>query len=116
MKNKEDIKKIALELVKAGEDKKGFDTALLDLEGVSLLADYFIIMGANNSKQTQSIADAMEDKAAELGLPAKHTEGYREGQWILLDFGDIICHIFSGEDRENYNLEQLWSDAARVEV
>lgn len=116
MKSKEDIKVIVKELATAADDKKGMDISIIDLEGVSLLADYFLVVGANNVKQAQSIADAVEDKAAELGMLLKHREGYRESTWVLLDFGDIICHVFAGEERENYALEELWSDAQRVEV
>ncbi len=116
MKNKEEVRKIAFALVAVAEDKKGENIQVLDIEGVSLLADYFIIVSAKNSKQAQSIADAMEDKGAEYSLVKKHIEGYREGNWVLLDFGDIICHIFSGEERENYGLEDLWSDATRIEA
>jgi len=97
MKKKEDIKQIVLELAQAAFDKKGRDIEILDLEGISMLGDYFLIVSANNSKQSQSIAD------------------YREGEWILLDFGDIICHVFGGDElREFYSLEELWNDAGRV--
>ena len=107
MKKKEDIKQIVLELAQAAFDKKG--------RGISMLGDYFLIVSANNSKQSQSIADEMEDKAAELGITVQHREGYREGEWILLDFGDIICHVFGGDElREFYSLEELWNDAGRV--
>lgn len=115
MKKKEDIKQIVLELAQAAFDKKGRDIEILDLEGISMLGDYFLIASANNSRQSQSIADEMEDKAAELGITVQHREGYREGEWILLDFGDIICHVFGGDElREFYGLEELWNDAGRV--
>lgn len=115
MKKKEDIKQIVLELAQAAFDKKGRDIEILDLEGISMLGDYFLIVSANNSKQSQSIADEMEDKAAELGITVQHREGYREGEWILLDFGDIICYVFGGDElREFYSLEELWNDAGRV--
>ena len=115
MKKKKDIKQIVLDLAQAAFDKKGRDIEILDLEGISMLGDYFLIASANNSKQSQSIADEMEDKAAELGITVQHREGYREGEWILLDFGDIICHVFGGDElREFYGLEELWNDAGRV--
>ncbi|WP_295234680.1 ribosome silencing factor [Veillonella sp.] len=116
MKEKQDIKQIALTLAQAGFDKKGTDIEILDLEGLSSLADYFVLVSASNVKQAQSIADEIEDKGAEEGVIVLHREGYHEGEWILLDFGDIICHVFGGkETRTFYGLEQLWSDAARVE-
>ena len=108
MKNKEEIKEIVLQLAQAAFDKKGRDIEILDLEGVSMLGDYFLIASANNIKQSQSIADEMEDKAAELGMTVNHREGYR-------DFGDVICHVFGGDElREFYGLEELWNDAVRV--
>ncbi|MCF0158269.1 ribosome silencing factor [Veillonella caviae] len=115
MKQKEDIKQSVLALAQGAFDKKGKDIEILDLEGISMLGDYFMIVSANNIKQSQSIADEIEDVAAEQGMTVLHREGYREGDWILLDFGDIICHIFGGDDtREFYGLEALWSDASRV--
>ena len=74
-----------------------------------------LIVASRNSKQSQSIADQIEDVAAEQGMTVLHREGYREGEWILLDFGDIICHVFGGDElREFYGLEELWNDAVRV--
>lgn len=116
MKEKLDIKEFALTLGQAGFDKKGTDITILDLEALSSIADYFVMISATNTKQAQSIADEIEDKGAELGIPMLHREGYHEGEWILLDFGDIICHVFGGnETRQFYGLEQLWNDAPRVE-
>lgn len=116
MEEKVTIKDFALTMAQAGFDKKGSDIAIMDLESISSIADYFVIISATNSKQAQSIADEIEDKGAELSRPVLHREGYHEGEWILLDFGDIICHIFGGnETRAFYGLEPLWNDAARVE-
>ncbi len=116
MKNKLDIQDSVLNLAQAAFDKKGTDIKILDMETVSFMSDYFLIATASNSKQSQSIADEIEDKAALEGLTVLHREGYREGEWILLDFGDIICHVFGNdESRRFYGLEQLWSDAIEVE-
>lgn len=116
MKSKLDIQDSALNLAQAAFDKKATNIKILDMEGLSMLSDYFVIVTANNVKQAQSVADEMEDKAALEGLTVLHSEGYRGGEWILLDFGDIICHIFGGdEEREFYALEELWSDAQEVE-
>ena len=116
MKKKEDIKNTALALAQAAFEKKAHDITILDLEGISMLGDYFLIVSGNNVKQSQSIADEIEDVAAKEGVTVLHREGYREGEWILLDFGDIICHIFGGDEpREFYCLEQLWNDAVQVE-
>lgn len=111
MTKKEEIKDIALAFGQAAYDKKGEDITILDMEGVSSLADYFVIISAGNKKMAQSIADELDDKGAETSLSLKHQEGYREGQWILLDFGDIVCHVFSEEQRSFYGLESLWNDA-----
>ena len=111
MKQKEAIKQHALSLAQAAFDKKGRDIEILDLEGISMLGDYFMIVSANNIKQSQSIADQIEDVAAEQGMTVLH----REGEWVLLDFGDIICHVFGNDEiREFYGLEALWNDAERV--
>ena len=110
MKNKEEVKQIVLQLAQAAFDKKGRDIEILDLEGVSMLGDYFLIASANNIKQSQSIADEMEDKAAELGMTVNHREGYREGEWILLDFGDIICHVFGGDELSLIHIQMCIRD------
>lgn len=115
MKEKKDIELITLKLGQAAYDKKGTDINILDLEGLTSLSDFFLLVSANNVKHSQSVADEIEDVAAQLGMTVIHREGYREGDWILLDFGDIICHIFSGESREFYGLEQLWNDARIVD-
>lgn len=115
MKEKQEIQTNVLTLAQAAFDKKAQDISILDLEGVSMLSDFFLIVTANNAKNAQSIADEVEDKAAQEGLTVLHREGYREGEWILLDFGDIIVHIFGHADtREFYGLEQLWNDSALV--
>lgn len=116
MKEKEQIKAVALVMAQAAFDKKGQDISIMDLEGISLLSDYFVLVTANNVKNAQAIADEMEDKAALEGMTVLHREGYREGEWVLLDFGDIIVHVFGGQDyRDFYGLEQLWSDAKYVD-
>ena len=101
MKKKEDIKNTALALAQAAFEKKAHDITILDLEGISMLGDYFLIVSGNNVKQSQSIADEIEDVAAKEGVTVLHREGYREGEWILLDFGDIICHIFAAMNHVN---------------
>lgn len=114
MKEKNEIQTAALTLAQAAFDKKGADIAILDLEGLSTLTDFFVVASASNGKQAQSIADEIEDKGAEIGFTVLHREGYHEGDWILLDFGDMICHVFSGESRDFYGLESLWKDAKVV--
>lgn len=101
-------KKLSI-ITKACEDKKGIDIKVLNIEKLTPIADYFIIVSGNSSTQVMSIADEVQDKMAELGYCEVVKEGYNSGRWILLDYNDIIVHIFHKEEREFYNLERLWS-------
>nr|WP_092068649.1 ribosome silencing factor [Dendrosporobacter quercicolus]NSL47176.1 ribosome silencing factor [Dendrosporobacter quercicolus DSM 1736]SDL79309.1 ribosome-associated protein [Dendrosporobacter quercicolus] len=95
----------------AASAKKAQDIVILDMDGVTLITDYFIIGSANSTTQVKAIADNIEEKLAEQGFKLLHKEGYREGRWILLDYGSCIAHIFVEEDRRFYHLERLWGDA-----
>lgn len=114
MINKQEMIKVANELAQAAFDKKGEDIVIMDMEGFSYLADYYVLVSANNPKLAQSIADNVEDRAEELGVNIIHKEGYREGEWILIDCSGIVLHVFTKRQREFYALEQLWNDAPRV--
>lgn len=105
------LKNLAHKIVEAMEDKKARDVVALEIKDISLIADYFIICSAGSSVQAQAIADNVEEKMDELGISIRHKEGYKEANWILLDFGDVVAHIFQEDDRNFYNLEQLWGDA-----
>jgi len=107
-------KELALLACKAIDDKKGQKTLLLELNGISLLTDFFIICNGNSRTQTQAIADNVEKEMKEAGFIHSRREGYPEGRWILLDYGTVIIHIFQEEEREFYNLERLWGDAQRT--
>jgi len=109
-----DSKELANKIVEAMEDKKARDVIALEIKNISLIADYFIICSAGSSVQAQAIADNVEEKMDELGLHVRHKEGYREANWILLDYGDAVAHIFQEDDRSFYNLEQLWGDAPAI--
>lgn len=102
----------------AASDKKARDIVILDMHGVSLVTDYFVICSANSTTQVQAIADNIEEKLQEQGIRMLHKEGYREARWILLDYGSCVVHVFVEEDRRFYNLERLWGEAAsrRYEV
>ncbi len=102
--------------VDAIEDKKGVDIRIIDISNVSTIADYFIIANGTNPSQVQAIADNVEEKLYKNcnELEPRNIEGYREAGWILLDYEDIIIHIFSEEDREFYNLERLWKDGKEI--
>lgn len=95
----------------AAEDKKARDILTLDISKLSPIADYFIICSAGSTAQAQAIADHIEEKLLEQGQPPLHKEGYSKANWILLDYGGVVAHIFREEDRRFYNLEQLWGDA-----
>lgn len=95
----------------AASDKKAGDIVILDMQGISMVTDHFVICSGNSTTQTQAIADNIEKKLEERGEKLLHKEGYREGRWILLDYGNSVAHVFVDEDRRFYNLERLWGDA-----
>lgn len=95
----------------AADDKKAEDIVVLNMEGVSLLADQFIICHANSDRQVQSIAKEVFDRASEAGFTVKRMEGFDSARWILVDLGDVVVHVFHRDERGYYNLEKLWGDA-----
>lgn len=109
-------KKMALLAVEALEDKKAEDITIIDISEVSVLADYFIIADGNNKNQVQAMVDNVQEELFKAGYEMKQMEGYREGDWILLDFGDIIIHIFDKENRLFYDLERIWKDGKEVSI
>lgn len=92
------------------EDKKAEDITVIDISGVSVLADYFIIANGTNSNQVTAMADNVDEELHKAGHPVKQMEGYREGNWVLMDYGDIIVHVFDRENRLFYDLERIWRD------
>lgn len=111
-----DIKEILAKVVEAAEDKKAQNPVVLDINGLSVVADYFVICHGNSETQVQAIAQEIRKKGFEIRLDPKPMEGYDEARWVLVDLGDIVVHVFHREEREYYNLEKLWADALRVEV
>ncbi|WP_425446601.1 ribosome silencing factor [Dethiothermospora halolimnae] len=103
-------------IVKGADDKKAFDIKTLKISGLTSIGDYFVIASGNSDRQVISIANEIEDKMHEAGYEPMNKEGYKTGRWILLDYGDIIVHVFHKEDREFYNLERLWVDAEGIEL
>ena len=103
-------------IVKALDDKRATDIDVLDISKLTSLGDYFIICTCTSGVQVKACADEVEEKSKENGFPPNHIEGYRSGNWILMDFGDIIVHIMETETRGFYSLERLWDDAKKVEV
>ena len=109
-------KEFAVLAVEALEDKKAEDIAIIDISEVSVIADYFIIAGGNNKSQIQALSDVVDEKLGRAGLPLKQIEGYNNANWILLDVGDIIVHIFDKENRLFYDLERIWCDGKKIEL
>lgn len=100
----------------AVDDKKGEDIVVLNMEGVSLIADQFMICHANSERQVQAIAKEVADKAGEAGYHVKRMEGYDTARWVLVDLGDVIVHVFHKDERGYYNLEKLWGDAPMLKM
>lgn len=98
------------------EDKLGKDIVIKDLTALTIVCDYFVITSAPTRVQTRDISRAIETKFDELGLKNKRIQGYREGSWILMDYGTVVVHIFLQAERDFYDLEGLWRNAPRVEV
>jgi ribosome-associated protein len=103
-----DLLKIA---VKAADDKRAEDIVALNMKGISLIADYFIICHGNSDRQVQAIAREIKEKAEENHFEIRRIEGFDEAKWVLIDMGDVVAHIFLRDERSYYNLERLWGDA-----
>jgi len=96
------------------DDKKGRNISILDLRGISIITDYFIIATGNTTIQTKAIVDHLIEKLPEIGIAILRIEGLPEAEWILIDCGDLVIHIMTPDTREFYSLEKLWGDAKRV--
>lgn len=101
---------------KAADDKRAEDIIVLNMKGVSYLADYFLICHANSDRQVQAIAKEMAEQAGKSGYDVKRLEGFDSARWVLVDMGDVVAHVFHKDERAFYNLERLWGDAPFVEV
>lgn len=97
-------------------EKKAEELRVIDISEISPIADYFIIATGTNTNQLQSMVDAVDEKLTDAGHRTKQIEGNRSSSWILMDYGDIIVHLFSKEDRLFYNLERIWTDGKKIEV
>lgn len=109
-----DFKEAAKIAQDALEDKKAEDIKVLDLQGLSNITDYFVIASGNNVNQLRAMADNVEEKLFKAGYKLHHSEGYQGGAWVLLDFGNIIVHLFNKEEREFYSLDRVWGDAKEI--
>ncbi|PFP25501.1 ribosome silencing factor [Bacillus sp. AFS073361] len=102
--------------VKAADDKRAEDILALNMQGISLIADYFIICHGNSDKQVQAIAREIKEKAQEHGCEVKRIEGFDEARWVLIDLGDVVAHVFHRDERSYYKLERLWGDAPMEDI
>lgn len=109
--NSKELAKLAVDAL---EDKKAEDVRIIDISHISTIADYFIIAGGTNKSQIQTMSDNVAEKLGKAGHPEKNIEGYQNANWILLDFQDIIVHIFDKENRLFYDLERIWRDGVEV--
>lgn len=98
------------------EAKKAEDIRVIDIRGISTIADYFIVASGSNQSQLQAMEDSVGQKMREIGMTQPKVEGNRNSTWILMDYGDFIVHIFSEEDRLFYDLERIWTDGREVEI
>lgn len=102
------------EAVSAADDRKAVDMKVLHLQKVSDFTDYFVICSGTSERQVQAIADAVQERLREHRVRPLHVEGYNRAQWVLLDYGDLVVHVFQEEPRRHYALERLWGDAPDV--
>ena len=108
-------KEMAESAVDALEEKKSIDIRVIDISEVSAIADYFIIGEGSNKNQVQAIADEVEERLGRAGANPKQIEGYPTANWILMDYRDVIVHIFDTENRQFYNLEHIWKDGREID-
>jgi ribosome-associated protein len=106
----------ALEAARAALDKKAKDVLILDLKGLTTITDYFVICSGESTTQVKAIAELIEEKFDEAGIKPLGIEGLKYSHWVLMDYGDVIIHIFEEETRAFYELEKLWIDAKRVQL
>ncbi len=107
--------KMAKLVIEALEEKKAEAIKVIDISEISILADYFIIAGGTNRSQIQALCDNVEERLGKAGYPLKQSEGYDTANWILMDFRDVIVHIFDRENRLLYDLERIWGDGKTID-
>ncbi len=107
-------RKAAYAAANAAEDKKAFGTVILDVKQVTVIAEYFVITGADNPNQVRAIVDSVDEALTKLGYRPGIVQGRQEGRWVLLDYGDLIVHVLPDKERSYYKLEQFWNHALIV--
>ncbi len=111
-----EAKEMAKLAIQALEDKKAEDIKVIDISDISTIADYFIIASGKNRNQIQTLCDNVDETLGRAGVMMKQTEGYKSASWILMDYGDIIVHIFDTENRLFYDLERIWRDGKEIDA
>jgi ribosome-associated protein len=112
----DDSHRTAVAAARAALEKKADDVVVLDLRGVSGYTDFLVIGSGGSDRQLEAIAESVEKELTTLGHRVIGSEGQRGGRWVLLDFGDVVVHVFHADERAHYDLEGLWADAPRIEV
>ena len=112
----EQSKKMAKIAYEALDEKKGEDIKVIDISEISVLADYFVIANGGSDSQVRALVENVEEKLSKEGYEAKQREGYGLGSWVLLDFGNIIVHVFDEENRLFYDLERIWKDGKLIDL
>lgn len=110
-----DAKEMTRLVIEALEDKKAEDIKIIDISHVSVIADYFVIANGTNTNQIQALSDNVEEVLGKVGCHPRQIEGYQNANWILMDFQDVIIHIFDKENRLFYDLERIWRDGVLIE-
>jgi len=114
---KNDLKRQVHEAITACQEKKAEEITVLELEkGSGAFTDYFVVCSGTNPRQVQAIADEVEERLENTGMRATHIEGYKQAEWVLLDYVDFVVHVFSEKSRKYYDLERLWKSAKRLEL
>lgn len=103
-------------IVKALDSKRAEDIKVIGIRDLTIVADYFVIANGDSNTQTKALAEEVEFKLSQLGIQPARTEGYNGATWIVLDYGDIVVHVFYKETRDFYNLERLWADGEQVDI
>lgn len=111
--NSKELAKIAFDAL---DDKKGVNITIIDISEISILADYFVIAGGTNENQVKALANNVQEKFAENKISPSHIEGYNNANWILMDYKDVIVHVFNEDDRLFFDLEKIWLDGKVVNV
>ena len=109
-------KQMAQIVCRALDEKKGRDIKVIDIHDVSVIADYFVIASGSNQNQVQAMVDNVEEQLGRAGFEPKQVEGVRNSSWILMDYGDVIVHVFDEENRLFYDLERIWRDGKTLDM